>query len=49
VKHRALVVGAGNAGKAHADALEVAVDDARKGFAALRRPAEVLQVVFSYV
>ena len=29
--------------------LEVPVDDARSGFAALRRPAEVLQVVFSYV
>ncbi|TME64368.1 MAG: zinc-binding dehydrogenase [Chloroflexi bacterium] len=29
--------------------LEVPVDDAGSGFAALRRPAEVLQVVFSYV
>ena len=29
--------------------LDVPVDDARRGFAALRRPSEVLQVVFSYV
>ena len=29
--------------------LEVPVDDARSGFAALRRPAEVLQVVFTYL
>jgi len=29
--------------------LEVPVNDASRGFAALRRPAEVLQVVFSYV
>jgi len=53
---RALIVGTGYAGQRHAEALrELAVprlrlpiDVASDAFAALARPAETLQVAFSY-